>query len=515
MSTRSLQSLKAQASDIRHLQGSRSFSLCRSNRRIDKVFPSAAEAIKDMQPNTILLSGGFGLCGVPNTLINEVLNHPNINGLTAVSNNAGTKDSGLSLLLRSRQIKKMISSYIGTNKIFQDMYLNGELEVELSPQGTLAERCRAGGAGIPAFYTPAAVGTIVQTGELPLTHTAVGEPERYSRAKDVKVFDGKPYILENAINADYAFVRAHKADRLGNCQFRLTANNFNAPMGRNAKTTIVEAEHIVEVGELGPEEIHLSGIYVKRVIQAKTDNGIEIYVNATESEADPAKEVLGTGESVKTRERIAKRAAKEFRNGQYVNLGIGIPVLAAGYVSPEIEVQVHSENGILGMGPYPQKGEEDPDLINSAKETTTTLPGASCFSSEESFGMIRSGRIDLTILGGLQVGAKGDLANWMVPGKIKGFGGAMDLVSNPEKTKVIVTMEHTDKKGRPKIVNQCSLPLTGKACVSMIITDLGVFDVNFKTGLTLIEIADGVTIDEIKAKTEAPFKVAVDLRSML
>jgi len=406
-----MQSSKPKLRAVQCLQSRRAFSSSRPLRKIDKVFPSAAEALKDMQPNTTLLSGGFGLCGVPNTLSNEVLNHPHITGLTAVSNNAGTKDSGLSLLLRSRQIKKMISSYIGTNKIFQDMYLNGELEVELSPQGTLAERCRAGGAGIPAFYTPAAVGTIVQTGELPVVYTADGIPERYSVPKDVKVFNGKPYILENAINADYAFVRAYKADRLGNCQFRLTANNFNAPMGRNAKTTIVEAEHIVEVGELKPEEIHLSGIYVKRVIQANTEKAIELYVNATDSETDPAAQLLGTGETKQKRERIAKRAAKEFRNGHYVNLGIGIPVIAAGYVSPDIEVQVHSENGILGMGPYPRKGEEDPDLINSAKETTTMLPGASCFSSEESFGMIRSGRIDLTILGGLQVDVKGDLAN--------------------------------------------------------------------------------------------------------
>lgn len=390
----------------------RNFSVSLKKSRIDKIYASAAEAIMDMKPDTTLVSGGFGLCGVPDTLINEVLNHSHITGLIAVSNNAGTKDSGLSLLLRSKQIKKMIASYIGTNEIFQRMYLNGELEVELTPQGTLAERCRAGGAGVPAFYTPAAFGTVVQTGKLPLTHSAIdGTPNKYSYPKDVKVFNGKPYLLENAIMADYAFVRAYKADRLGNCQFRLTANNFNGPMGRNAKMTIVEAEHIVEVGELGPDQIDLPGIYVKRVVQAKTEKRIEIYVNSTEDEPDPAKEILGSGEGARRRERIAKRAAKEFHNGDYVNLGIGIPCLAASYVSSEIEVQVHSENGILGMGSYPRIGEEDADLINSAKETTTSLPGASFFSSDESFGMIRSGRIDVTILGGLQVNTEGDLAN--------------------------------------------------------------------------------------------------------
>lgn len=417
-----------------------------------------------MQSNSTVLCGGFGLCGVPDTLINEVAETPSIAGLTAVSNNAGIPGSGLGKWLDTKQITRMIASYVGENKVLESMYLTGEIELELTPQGTLAQRCDAGGKGIPAFYTPAAFGTVVQTGEIPLKHNQDGSIAAYGKPRDVKVFNGKSYVMEEAIPGDYAFVKAYKADKLGNAQFRLAAQNFNGAMGRNAKVTIVEAEHIVEPGEMSPESVHLPGIYVKKVIQSTAEKKIEKYTNRpADGDSVDVKSSLGKGDAASKRERIVKRAAKEFKNGMYANLGIGMPMLAPSFVDPSVSVTLQSENGLLGLGPYPIKGEEDPDLINAGKETVTLLPGASVFGSEESFGMIRSGRIDMTMLGAMQVSARGDLANWMLPGKVKGFGGAMDLVSNPEKTRVVALLEHTDKKGGAKILKQCDFPLTGNS----------------------------------------------------
>jgi 3-oxoacid CoA-transferase len=454
---------------------------------MDKRVASADAAVARIEDGSTILMGGFGLAGIPENLI-EAIRRKGAKDLTVVSNNAGQDGFGIALLFEKKQVRKMIASYVGENKTFERLALSKEIEVELNPQGTLAERIRCGGAGIPAFFTPTGYGTMAAEG------------------KEVRHFNGTPQILVPSVRGDYAFVKAWKGDRWGNLVFRKTARNYNAVMATAADHTIAEVEELVELGTLHPDGIHTPGIFVDAIFQGSSySRRIE---HRTVRERGVSKMASANGK----RESIAKRVAQDLRDGMYVNLGIGLPTLVANYLMPGVDVVLQSENGMLGAGPYPWDGEEDADLINAGKETISEIPGCSYFSSAESFGMIRGGRIDVSILGAMQVDEKANLANWAIPGKmIKGMGGAMDLVTGAKR--VVVAMEHTSKGGEPKIVKQCNLPLTGAGVVKLIVTELAVIEVTAQ-GLVLREVAAGATPESVQSFTEPKLKIANDLKTV-
>lgn len=463
---------------------------------INKTVKNATEALKELKDGDTLMLGGFGLCGIPENCITALVDKK-VKNLTCISNNAGVDDFGIGLMLQQRQVKKMISSYVGENKEFERQLLSGELEVELIPQGTLAERIRAGGAGIPAFFTPAGVGTEVAEG------------------KEVREFNGKKYLLEAGLTADFSIVKAWKGDTAGNLIFKGTARNFNPMMATAGKICVAEVEELLPAGELDPNEIHVSGIFVQRIFEGKDyEKRIEqrtVSLNKADENTEMTLFQPGIG---LTKHGIAKRISQELQDGFYVNLGIGIPTLVANFIPENINVVLQSENGLLGIGPFPQEEAVDADLINAGKQTVSMLNGSSLFSSADSFAMIRGEHVDLTILGAMEVAENGDIANWKIPGKmVKGMGGAMDLVASAKN--IIVAMQHTSRSGDSKLLKNCSLPLTGMACVKKIVTELAVLEIVPEGGFKLLERAPGVSVETIKTATAGKLIVAGDVPEMM
>ena len=443
---------------------------------------TAQEAAALVKNGDILLGGGFGMTGNPVHLMNA-LAETKTKELTFVGNNVGEVGLGGGRLLQNGQIKKMIGSFFTSNPEAVQAAQSGQVAYELLPQGSLVEAIRAGGAGIGGFYTPTAAGTPLAEG------------------RETKVIDGIEQVFIKGIKANVAFIRAWVADTAGNLQYRMTENNFNKAMATAADIVIAEVEQIVPAGAIAPENIHTPGCYIDYLVEAKLsldDLGSSASVAAS-------KKVNAA------RMNMAKRALQELKKGNVVNLGIGIPTLVADLISEAHEIILHTENGMLGVGPTPPDGGGAMHYpVNAGKIPVTALKGSSYFDSSDSFAMIRGGHVDVAIMGGLQVDESANLANWTVPGKpLLGVGGAMDLAKGARR--LIITMTHTNRDGSSKIVKTCSLPMTALGVVEMVITDLAVF--SFPGGqLTLQELMPGVTLEEVQQKTEANFKIALTLK---
>lgn len=429
----------------------------------------------------VLIAGGFGMTGTPVHLL-HALAGTEVKELTYVGNNVGEAGLGAGRLLRNGQLKKAIGSFFTSNPEVVSAAQSGELEVEIIPQGTLAEAIRAGGAGLGGFFTPAGAGTPLADG------------------KETRIINGKEMVFVSPIQGDVSFVRAWKADSAGNLQYRLTEANFNTAAATASKLVIAEVEEIVPVGRLKPETIHTPGCFVDFITQAKlteADLGSSASVSASLKKVD------------EDRINMARAAMAEINRGDMVNLGIGIPTLVADFISPADGILIQSENGMLGVGPEPESGGAMEFPVNAGKIPVTALPGASYFDSVTSFGMIRGGHVDVAIMGGLQVDVNGNLANWAVPGKpLLGVGGAMDLASGAGK--LIVTMFHCDKNGQSKIVEKCDLPLTARNVVDVLITERAVFKF-IKNRMTLVKLMPGYTIEDIKKSTAVTFQISSDL----
>lgn len=464
---------------------------------MNKPFVSATEAIADIADGASIVLGGFGvLQGWPHDVL-CALRDRGVKNLTLICNSPGFGPYSPQILAETRQIKKLIASFGGyayRTTPLSEQIGRGEVEFEMVPQGTLVERLRAGGAGIPAFFTPTGVGTLVAEG------------------KETRLFNGREYLLETALRADFAVIRAHRADTHGNLVYRRTGRNFHPPFATAADVTIAEVDEIVEPGTLDPEAIATPGIFVQRLVHRHTPMSKETVLNIMRTSGRNVKVSETASESGHglSPELMALRAARLLQPGQYVNLGIGLPTLVSDFLPDG--VTLHAENGVLGYGRLAPAGEEDIDLYNASSQLVTLQPGASFFHSADAFVMARGRHVDTVVLGGFQVAENGDLANWKTPTMGAGaVGGAMDLAVGART--LIVVMFHTTKNGESKLLRECTYPLTAPRCVSWVVTNLALIQVD-PQGFLLKELAPGVSLEEVRAATAAPLRLAPNLREM-
>ncbi len=436
---------------------------------------SARDAVKTfIQDGQTIIIPVFFHVGVAYDLVNAIADQ-GTKDLSIISNDTGLPGLGTGRLIENGQVRHMEISYIGTNPEAMKMYVDGKLSIKLTPQGSVVEKLRAGASGIGFFGTKTGVGTEVEFD------------------KETKIVNGEKYIIEEALRGDVVLVKAHRADRMGNLEFHKTSQNFNKESVGAADVVLVEADEILPSEEfLDPNHIHSNFGNIKKgaLIQSSGRWKEDLRVQSAEAlELSPAREIL------------VKRAALLLNDGDIVNLGIGTPVAVANYIPEDVTVYLMSENGLIHMGPTPPAGQEDNEIINAGRGPASILPGGAFFDSAEAFKLIRSGKVDATVLGAFEVDEEGNLANYKIPGKrAPGIGGGMDLVTGAKK--VIIATEHI-AQGKSRIVKRCSLPLTGKGVVDWIVTDLALIEHVKGTGLVLRERAPGVDVKEIIEKTDA------------
>jgi len=457
---------------------------------MDKVVSSPEEAIADLRDGASVAVTGFGTSyGFPCSLL-VATRDKGVKNLCLVCNSPGAVGQLRAvLLIQSGQVSRMIVSFSarpGLRTGAEDLIEAGKMEVELVPQGILVERMRAGGAGIPAFYSPVGIGTPIAEG------------------KEVRYFDGKPHILEHALRVDFALLRGYRADRLGNVQFRGTNANFNSAFAKGARTAIVEVDEIVEPGEIPPDQIHLPGAFIDRVVKATVEP--DAVRPAPRRPADTPR--LYNGKPSWTRNEMARRVAAMLPEPSYVNLGTGMPTLVSNYLGDR-DIILQGENGILGYGEIVEGDAVDPSVFNAAGQFVAPKPGVAYFDSVTAFEMARGGRLDVVVLGAYQVDQEGNLANYSTGNPLLGgIGGAMDLVAG--KKTLIVMMEHRDSKDRPKLVRRTTMPLTGRACVDIVVTDLAILRW-VDGGFVMEEVAEGFSPQEVLALTDMEVRISPKL----
>ncbi len=471
-----------------------------------QVYESVAGAVADIPDGAVVMVPGFGGAGQPWSLVTALFNGA-ARDLTIISNGVGTPSTDERLkavgdLVEAGRVRKVIASFTaGTHPSRisrgEQLVREGKMQAELLPQGTLAERIRAGGAGIPGFYTPAGVGTLLTEG------------------KEHRRFGDRDYVFQEALTADYALLHAWRADTAGNLVFRRAARNYNPIMAMAAEHTIVEVEEpIVPAGTLDPDEIHTPGVYVERLVQLPVDQPTRVDrppvpppVEHSSSNGDrPAKRRL-------SRDEIAAVVGRRLPAGWVVNLGVGMPTLASSYVDPTAGILFTSENGVIGYGGLDRGPSPDRDVVNAGGQPVTLVRGASFVHHADSFALIRRGMVDVTVLGAYEVACDGSFANWRTNNEpfdeLGGIGGAMDLVAGVRE--IWIAMEHTTREGAPRLLERCTLPVTSPRGVTLVVTDLAVIAVR-DGRFILEETAPGYEPEEIASLTGAPLEVSPDVR---